>query len=71
LLARGLRRGGTEADVSELLKWAHAYWSRQTPTSFKGHRHLFEGFSAAKFRIRARKEADHLLADLMTHTHQI
>src|SRR5262245_14388232 len=70
LLARSQRRGETEADFSELLKWAEAYWDRQTPTSFKGHGHLFEGFSAAKFRIRARKEADHLLADLTAHTNQ-
>ena len=70
LLARGQRRGGTEAAFSELLKWAEAYWDRQTPTSFKGHGRLFEGFSAAKLRIRARKEADHLLADLTAHTNQ-
>jgi len=70
LLARGQRRGGTDADFSELLKWAEAYWDRQTPTSFEGHRRLFEGFSAAKLRIRARKESDHLLADLMAHTNQ-
>jgi adenylate kinase family enzyme len=68
LLARGQRRGGTEADFSELLKWAEAYWDRQTPTSFKGHRCLFDGFSAAKLRIQARKEADQLLADLTAHT---
>jgi adenylate kinase family enzyme len=65
LLARGQRRGGTEADFSELLKWAEAYWDRQSPTSFEGHRRLFQGFSAAKVRIRTRKESDHLLADLM------
>jgi hypothetical protein len=70
LLARGQRRGGTEADFSELLKWAEAYWDRQTPTSFKGHRRLFEGFSAAKLRFRAREEAEHFLADLTAHTNQ-
>jgi len=70
LLARGQRRGGTEAAFSELLKWAEAYWDRQTPTSFEGHQRLFEGFSAAKLRIRARKEADRLLTDLTVHTNQ-
>jgi len=70
LLARGQRRGGTEADFSELLKWAEAYWDRLTPTSFKGHRRLFEGFSATKFRIRARREADHLLANLTARSNQ-
>jgi adenylate kinase family enzyme len=67
LLARGQRRGGTEADFAELLRWAEAYWDRQTPTSFKGHQRLFEAFSAAKLRIRNRKEADHLLTDLTAH----
>jgi hypothetical protein len=70
LLARGQRRGGTEVDFSELLKWAEAYRDRQTPTSFKGHQRLVEDFSAAKLRIRARKEADHLLADLTAHMNQ-
>ena len=70
LLARGQRRGGTEAAFSELLKWAEAYWDRQTPTSFEGHQRLFEGCSAAKLRIRARKEADRLLTDLTVHTNQ-
>ena len=68
LLGRGQRRGGTEADFAELLKWAGAYWDRQTPTSFKGHQRLFEAFSAAKLRIRNRKDADQLLADLRAHT---
>ena len=67
LLARGQRRGGTEADFAELLKWAEAYWNRQTPTSFTGHQRLFEAFSAAKLRIRNRKDADRLLADLTAH----
>jgi adenylate kinase family enzyme len=68
LLARGQRRDGTAADFAELLKWAEAYWNRQTPTSFKGHQRLFEAFSAAKLRMRNRKEADHLLAKLTAHT---
>jgi adenylate kinase family enzyme len=71
LLLRGQRRGGTEADFAELLKWAEAYWARQTPTSFKGHQRLFEAFSAAKLRIRSRMEADHLLTDLAAHTNPI
>ena len=71
LLARGQRRGGTAADFVELLKWAEAYWDRQTPTSFKGHRRLFETFSAAKHRIRSRKEANDLIADLTADTNPI
>jgi adenylate kinase family enzyme len=68
LLTRGQRRAATEREFAELLKWAEAYWDRQTSTSFKGHQRLFEAFSAAKLRIRARKDADHLLANLTAYT---
>jgi adenylate kinase family enzyme len=44
LLARGQRRGRTEADFSELLNWAEAYWDRHAPTSFQAHQRLFEDF---------------------------
>jgi adenylate kinase family enzyme len=57
LLAPGRRRGRTEVDFSELLNWAEAYWDRRTATSFNGHQRLFKDFSAAKLRIRTRKEA--------------
>ena len=55
LIARGQRHDGTAADFAELLKWAEAYWDRQTPTSFKGHQRLFEAFSAAKLFGAERK----------------
>jgi hypothetical protein len=32
LLARSPRRGATDQDTVELLKWAETYWNRQTPT---------------------------------------
>lgn len=64
LLERGQRRGGTDAAFTELLKWAEAYWERQTPTSYKGHERLFETFTAAKLRIRSRNEVALLLTDL-------
>jgi hypothetical protein len=64
LLARGRRRGGTEADLTALLTWAEAYWQRQTPSSFTGHLRLFEAFAGAKRRLRERQEVDQLLAEL-------
>ena len=63
LLARGLRRGGSATDFADLLKWAGAYWDRQTSTSFKGHQRLFGAFSAAKLRVPSREEADRFLAE--------
>jgi adenylate kinase family enzyme len=64
LLARGQRRGGTEADFAQLMTWAEAYWERQTPSSFCGHLRLFESFSGAKRRFNDRQEIQQFLAEL-------
>ena len=50
LLARGQRRGGTEADFAGLMTWAEAYWERRTSSSFAGHLRLFQTFHGAKLR---------------------
>jgi adenylate kinase family enzyme len=64
LLARGQRRGGTEADFAALLSWAEAYWQRQTPSSFAGHLRLFEGYAGSKRRFRDRQEVQLFLDEL-------
>jgi len=64
LLARGVRRGGTDADFAELLTWAQAYYDRQTSSAFSGHSRLFEEFPRTKLRLRTREEVQHLLVDL-------
>jgi adenylate kinase family enzyme len=64
LLARGQRRGGTEADFAALMTWAEAYWKRQTPSSFAGHLRLLENFSGAKRRFRDRQEIQCFLDEL-------
>jgi hypothetical protein len=64
LLARGQRRGGTEADFAELMVWAEAYWTRQNSNSFARHLRLFESFPGAKRRLRDRLETQRLLAEL-------
>ena len=64
LLARGSRRGATEQDVTDLLKWAEHYWERQTSSSFAGHARIFEKFSGIKFRLRNREEIERLLDSL-------
>ena len=66
LLARGQRRGGPEADFSELVAWAEAYWERQSSSSFQGHLRLFECFSGPKLRLRERPEVSQFLDDLRT-----
>lgn len=64
LLARGQRRGGTEADFAALMTWAEAYWQRQTPSSFAGHLRLFESFPGAKRRLRDRSEIGPFLEEI-------
>lgn len=66
LLARGLRRGATTQDAAELIKWAEAYWTRQTPSSFAGHSKMFNDFSGVKLRLQSRKQIDQLLTNLRT-----
>lgn len=64
LLVRGLRRGATSRDAADLMKWAEAYWSRQTPSSFAGHSKMFEDFSGAKLRLENREQVAELLDNL-------
>lgn len=64
LLARGPRRGGTDADHQALLSWAEAYWTRKTPSSFTGHQTIFESFLATKYHLHDRTEVNRLLHKL-------
>jgi adenylate kinase family enzyme len=64
LLARGLRRGATSRDAADLMKWAEAYWSRQTPSSFAGHSKMLNDFSGAKLRLEDREQVAELLGNL-------
>jgi adenylate kinase family enzyme len=62
LSRRGPWTGATADEHEAFLKWAEAYWQRQTPTSFAGHLALFENFAGPKQRLRSRSEVDTLLA---------
>lgn len=62
LLARGPRRGSTDQDNTELLKWAEAYWDRKTPSSFTGHLTIFENFPGPKYRLGSREKMSEFLA---------
>ena len=68
LLARGPRRGATDQDPADLMKWAEAYWARQTPSSFAGHARIFNDFHGTKFRLENRDQMAQLLADLRAAT---
>ena len=62
LSRRGRWKGATAEEHEAFLKWAEAYWQRQTPSSFTGHLALFENFAGPKQRLRSRSEVDTLLA---------
>jgi len=64
LLARGLRREATSRDAADLMKWAEAYWRRQTPSSYAGHFEMFEDFSGAKLKLESREQVAQLLDKL-------
>jgi adenylate kinase family enzyme len=68
LSARGQQRGGTEEDFADLLRWAEAYWHRQTSSSFAGHLRLFTNFAGTKARLHDREQISHLLAQLSAAT---
>jgi len=64
LILRGQRRGGKEAGFADLLRWAEAYWERQTTSSFIGHSRLFDNFVGAKWQLHNHEEAHELLVRL-------
>ena len=68
LLARDPRRGATDQDTVELLKWAETYWNWQTSSSFAGHSRMFNNFPSTKFRLENREQTTQLLADLRACT---
>jgi hypothetical protein len=56
LLRRGLRRGMTRGDQDALLAWAGAYWTRTSPSSFRGHDQLYDAFEGSKWHLQSRAE---------------
>ncbi len=56
LIARGLRRGATQAEFDALVAWAQDYRTRATSSSFDGHARIFEAFANRKIRMRHRSE---------------
>jgi adenylate kinase family enzyme len=68
LIARGPRRGATSNDAAELMTWAEAYWTRQTPSSFADHSKMFNEFSGTKLRLSSREQVAELLENLTANT---
>lgn len=53
---RGPWRGASATEHADFLEWAEAYWTRQTPSSFAGHRALFDGFAGFKRCLQSRAD---------------
>jgi adenylate kinase family enzyme len=62
LMTRGLRRGMTDRDHSELVTWAAEYWTRNNANSHGGHLRLFEGFGGPKLRFTERSQVDQFVS---------
>ncbi|HEY1611256.1 MAG TPA: adenylate kinase, partial [Paraburkholderia sp.] len=58
---RGIRRGGNEASLSALIRWAETYRSRDGSSSFMAHERLFEDFTGDKRCLRSRDEMTGLI----------
>ena len=71
LSRRGSSQGATAGEHEAFLKWAEAYWQRQTPSSFTGHLALFENFAKTKIRLERRSDIDGFLSDLRRSTGEI
>ncbi len=57
------RKAGQPFDADMML-WAEQYWTRDTSSSFAGHRQLYDAFSGEKLRFRSRDEASAFIARL-------
>lgn len=71
LLQRGsesskqLDKQSAEENFQKLLKWASEYWQRQGPSSFHGHRLLFEEFRGDKICLQSRKAVNDFMDSII------
>ena len=61
LVARG-PMGVTDAEFDDLLTWAQAYSTRQTPSSHCGHAKIFGDFAGKKVRLTSRADVEAFVA---------
>ena len=65
------RYGGKTDSPSfcELVAWAEDYWNRQTPSSFSGHKAIFESFAGSKARLQTRRDVVEFLRSIDGNPH--
>jgi uridine kinase len=57
--------GNTDSpSFHDLMVWAEDYWNRQTPSSFSGHKAIFEDFTGSKARLRTRRSVAEFLRSI-------
>lgn len=61
---RQLDTRSSEENFKELLKWASEYWQRESSSSYRGHRNLFEQFTGQKICLDSRKSANEFVASI-------
>ncbi|MEK7467388.1 MAG: adenylate kinase [Planctomycetota bacterium] len=62
--SRGLRRGGDETALADLVQWVSEYRVRRNANSFSAHEQLFETFARLKCRLKSREDMGALLRRL-------
>ncbi len=59
-----LERKADQSFDAEMLLWAEQYWTRETSSSFAGHRRLYDDFARDKLRFQSREEVAAFMARL-------
>lgn len=62
LLQRGPSAKANEGEFQDLVGWAGAYWTRQTPSSHAGHGRIFSAFGGDKRVLVSRTEVNAMVA---------
>ncbi len=59
---RSRYQGKTDTEsYRKLSAWARAYWERQTPSSYAGHKAIYESFENPKIRLVSKNEVDEFI----------
>lgn len=57
--------GKTECpSFRDLVAWAEDYWNRSSPSSFSGHKAIFESFAGPRARLRSRQDVVEFLRSI-------
>jgi len=49
---------------TDMMLWAEQYWTRDTSSSWAGHRRIYDGFTGEKLRFRSRGDLSAFIARL-------